>query len=83
MSKRTQKMTLSGFLWDWLKNCVCCWLLFCAVEYTHHGHFIWMKELVLAVGISVIYTIHQRLFYENQGGVRPNKPAPKPEQPSA
>ena len=79
MSKRTQKMTLSSFLRDWLKNCALYWFLFCLIEYVHHGHYFWKKELIFAVVLSPIIPALKRVFRENQGGIRPNKP----EQPAA
>ncbi len=74
MSKSTRMTALLGFLRDWLKNCVIYWLLFCAVEYTHHGHYSWKKELIMAVILSPIIPTLRRVFYEHPGGIRPTKP---------
>ena len=79
MSKSTQMVAWSSFLWDWLKNCALYWLLFCLVEYVHHGHYFWKNELTIAVALSPIIPALRRVFCANQGGLRPNKA----EQPPA
>ncbi len=63
----------ASFLRDWLKNGVMYWLLFCVVEYVHHGYYSWRHELILAVVFSSLIPALRRVFLERDGGIRKAK----------
>ncbi len=68
--KQTYRTALLLLLRECLKNCIIYWLVFCLVDYVHHGHYSWSHNLILALIFSPIVPVLRRLFLERNGGIR-------------